>query len=174
MSDHSNLYTKRESKKMILPLLLKKELRFMVEDFWEEFLRNYPQYKDKTYTARGFGVDANELSNLVVKGVKTASTSPFRLYAIDNEALPQIGDLSIVLAGNGDPVCVIKHTRVYQVPFKDVTEEHAFKEGEGDRSLEYWRKAHYRFFIPLFESYNLEFTEDEIIVCEEFKCLFSK
>lgn len=146
----------------------------MVEDFWEKFLRSYPQYKDKKYSAWGFGVDANELSNLVVKGVKTASTSPFRLYAIDNEDLPQVGDLSIVLAGDEVPVCVIKHSRVYQLPFKDVTEEHAFKEGEGDRTLEYWRKAHYKFFRPLFESYNLEFNEDEIMVCEEFECLFSK
>lgn len=146
----------------------------MVDNFWEEFLRSYPQYKDKTYSVWRFGVDATELSNLVIKGVKTASTSPFRLYEIDNEELPKVEDLNIVLDGDKTPVCVIKHIKVYRVFFKDITEEHAFKEGEGDRTLEYWRKEHYKFFTPLFESYDLEFTDDEIMVCEEFECLFSK
>ena len=145
-----------------------------VDDFWKEFLKSYSEYKDKTYSAWEFGVDATELSNLVIQGVKTASTSPFRLYAIDDEELPQIEDLSIILDGDETPVCVIKHVKVYQVPFKDVTAEHAFKEGEGNRTLEYWRKAHYKFFIPLFESYALDFNDDEMMVCEEFECLFSK
>ena len=32
------------------------------------------------------------------------------------------------------------------VPFDEVDEEHAYLEGEGDRSLEYWREVHERFF----------------------------
>ena len=145
-----------------------------VDSFWEKFLNDYPEYKNKTYSAWGFGVDATELSELVKEGIKTASTSPFRLYAIDGEELPKVNDLSIVLDGSEKPVCVIEHKKVYQVPFKDVTEEHAFKEGEEDRTLEYWRQEHYKFFIPLFERYDLEFTDDDIVVCEEFECLFSE
>lgn len=87
--------------------------KMSVDSFWEEFLNDYPEYKNKTYSAWEFGVDATKLSELV-------------------------------------------------------------KEGEGDKTLEYWRREHYKFFIPLFESYDLEFTDDDIMVCEEFECLFSK
>ena len=44
------------------------------------------------------------------------------------------------------PVCVIRLISIRLVRFCDVTEEFARKEGEGDLSLEYWRKEHHRFF----------------------------
>ena len=60
-----------------------------------------------------------------------------------------------------------------------MSKEHAFKEGEGDRSLEYWREVHKKFFRECLEEYGLEFSEnmnknniniwDEIYPCEIFK-----
>jgi uncharacterized protein YhfF len=41
---------------------------------------------------------------------------------------------------------VIRTTHVETRRFADVDEEFAWTEGEGDRSLAYWRDAHIRFF----------------------------
>ena len=50
--------------------------------------------------------------------------------------------------------------------------EHAFKEGEGDRSLEYWREVHKKFFRECLEEYGLEFSENMKVVCEEFEVVY--
>ncbi|MBQ4279729.1 MAG: ASCH domain-containing protein [Rikenellaceae bacterium] len=54
-----------------------------------------------------------------------------------------------------------------------MSEEHAFREGEGDRTLTYWRKVHERFFKKELESVGQVFTEDMAVVCEEFHVVFT-
>ncbi|MBE5902509.1 MAG: ASCH domain-containing protein, partial [Lachnospiraceae bacterium] len=54
-------------------------------------------------------------------------------------------------------------------PFKDVTAEHAYKEGEGDRSLEYWRQVHKEFLESELETINMPFSEEAKVICEEFE-----
>jgi uncharacterized protein YhfF len=44
-------------------------------------------------------------------------------------------DLSVALDGSGDPVLVIKTINVVILPFNEVSEQFAFEEGEGDRSI---------------------------------------
>ena len=53
------------------------------------------------------------------------------------------------------------------------TAEHAYKEGEGDRSLEYWRKVHEEFFTEELESIDQKFNEDIKLVCEEFELVLT-
>ena len=45
----------------------------------------------------------------------------------------------------------------------------ASKEGEGDRSLEYWRTVHRRFFTEELQEPGLPFDEKLELVCEEFE-----
>ncbi len=52
--------------------------------------------------------------------------------------------------------------------FCDVGREHAYNEGEGDRSLEYWRKVHRDFFKRELEEHGLSFDENMLVVCETF------
>ncbi len=56
-----------------------------------------------------------------------------------------MGDYSVILNSSGEAVCIIKTLKVYVTSFNQVSDEHAFKEGEGDRSLEYWRMVHVSF-----------------------------
>lgn len=60
-------------------------------------------------------------------------------------------------------------TKVYLKPFNEVSKEHAYKEGEGDRSLDYWKEVHQEFFSEGLKVYNQAFDETMLIVCEEFK-----
>lgn len=104
---------------------------------------------------------ADELAKLVLDGVKTATCSN-----LDGEGIPQPGDLFVVVDGKNEPVCAIELTRVDMKPFDQVDEAHALAEGEGDKTLAYWRREHQRFF----EEYEL-FSPDMTLVLMDFKVL---
>ena len=110
----------------------------------------------------------DELEQLVAKGEKKATTSLLALYDPDNERIPEKGDLNIILDSKGNEVCMTRNTRIYSVPFREVSENHAFMEGEGDKSLDYWRKVHIKFFK---EEFGDKFNEDMEVLCEEFELL---
>ena len=59
-------------------------------------------------------------------------------------------------------------------PFNMVDAQFAYDEGEGDRSLEYWRQAHWRFFEGTCAEIGRELSDDMPVVCERFKVLFVK
>jgi len=143
-----------------------------VKEYWQKFIDENKSHKDSEYTAWQFGVDADELAALVTDGTKTLTCSGLKLYEIEGEEPPSAGDVSVVLGEDDVPKCIIENMKVYTVAFKDIDADIAWKEGEGDRSLEYWRQAHLDFFIPEFESMGLEFSEDEMIVVEEFKMIY--
>lgn len=107
-----------------------------------------------------FGVDNDKLIELVLMGKKTATTSNY-----DENELPIIGEESIIHFDNEKEACVVKTIDYKIMKFKDMTEELASLEGEGDLSLDYWRKVHFDFF----KSYNPDFNDDTLVVFEEFK-----
>ena len=125
------------------------------------------------YEAWSFGDAPDKLATLVLNGKKTATSSAYDLYELDDsEPLPTAGDHSVILDSRDNAVCIIKTTRITVVPFSDVTEEHAAKEGEGDLSLRYWREVHEDFFTKEFVGYGLDFDESRRIVCEEFELVY--
>ena len=82
------------------------------------------------YDAWCFGDDPDTLADLVLRGIKTATASAFPLYALDGEELPQAGEYSVILWNDGTAACIIQTTRVYTMPFCQVSAEQAYKEGE--------------------------------------------
>ena len=125
-----------------------------------------------TYEAWAFGEAPDKLADLVARGIKTATCSAYDLYRINNEPLPKAGDYSVILNSYDEAVCIIKTVKVYVTDFNQVSEEHAFKEGEGDRSLEYWRKVHISFLTNELASVNKSFDENTKVVCEEFEVVY--
>ncbi len=124
------------------------------------------------YEAWAFGEAADKLADLVVRGIKTATCSAYELYEIENEPLPREGDYSVILNSQDEAVCIIRTTRVYVTEFSKVSEEHAFKEGEGDRSLQYWRDVHENFMSNELATVGRTFDEDTRVVCEEFEVAY--
>ncbi|WP_128895831.1 ASCH domain-containing protein [Longirhabdus pacifica] len=116
--------------------------------------------------------DANHLAELVLKGKKTATSSLKLFYELEQEQLPKIGDHSVITDWNGLSKAVIKTIDVKIIPFQDVVEAYAYKEGEGDRSLAYWRMAHIDFFTRELSAIHREFDEAMLIVWEEFEVVF--
>ncbi|MBQ6532680.1 MAG: ASCH domain-containing protein [Solobacterium sp.] len=124
------------------------------------------------YEAWSFSEASDKLAALVKDGIKTATCSAYDLYEAGDEPLPKAGDYSVILDSGGAAVCIIQTTKVRVCTFAEVTAEHAFKEGEGNRSLAYWRKVHADFLTMELAMLHRTFTDKTKVVCEEFKVVF--
>ena len=107
-----------------------------------------------------------------LKAKKTATASTYDLYAVENEPLPQEGTFDVILDSQNKAVCIVEVTKVSVQPFKQVSADHAYKEGEGDKSLAYWRQVHEEFFTEWLEEAGLTFTPDSKVVLEEFRKVY--
>lgn len=74
---------------------------------------------------------ADELSELVVKKIKTGTSSGYDLYKQENQPLPKVGQLDVVLNGKNEPVCIIKNINVTILPFSEVTKSMLGKKEKG-------------------------------------------
>ena len=117
----------------------------------------------------GGGVFADDLANLVLAGIKTATSSSKIAFETDGDPLPETGTYSVILFDNDEASCILQDTKVSVVPFNKVSEEHAYKEGENNRSLEMWREVHKNAFSPDYERVGQEFDENGLCVLEEFQ-----
>lgn len=145
------------------------------KEMWNNYINKNYEGKDKKYDSWHFANDeknANELAKLVVTGEKTATASGLCFYEFENEYLPKVGSLSVILDWDNNAKCIIKVTKVYTESFNKVTEKHAYKEGEGDKTLAYWRKVHKEFFAEGLKSYGKDFDENMMVVCEEFEVVW--
>lgn len=135
------------------------------EELWKESGIN------GEYSAWAFGGDADQLAELVKAGIKTATCSMLCFYELEGEPLPQIGDYSVILNSRNEAICIIRTTNVYITTFDKVSEKHAFLEGEGDRTLDDWRRVHQAFFIDELKSVGKSFNNKMELVCEEFEAV---
>lgn len=124
------------------------------------------------YQTWAFGDAPDALAELVLQGIKTATASAYPLYELEGAPLPQAGEYSVILDSRNEAVCVIQTEKVMLCPFNQVGEEQAWKEGESDRTLEYWRKVHRKFFSEELQTAGLTFDEEMPVVCEEFVRVF--
>ena len=144
----------------------------MIEQFWQQFCQATKQQGIEYKDAFQFGVSADWLAQLVVDGEKTATTSGYIFYELEQEALPHKGQYYIVLNGADEPVAVIEIDSVQVLPMNEVSEDFALAEGEGDYA--YWWEAHEHFFSEQLETYGRSFTPDMLVVCERFTKVYPK
>ena len=116
---------------------------------------------------------ADDLLALLLSGIKTATAGALWDYEAEGEALPSPGALGIVTDGRGVPHALIVTTQVEVVPFDEVSAEHAYLEGEGDRSLATWREVHERFFTE-HAVHSRGFSRDMPVVLQRFAVLYSQ
>jgi|TARA_R110000868_G_scaffold67413_10_gene200164 uncharacterized protein YhfF len=116
--------------------------------------------------------DANECVNLVVNGIKKATSSSLLGLQLRNEPLPKIGDFMVITDWSGKAKCIVKTTAVKLKPYFSIDEEYAKKEGEGDKSLAYWKKTHWDYYQRELSEFNREPRESMIIVCQEFEKVY--
>lgn len=143
---------------------------------WERYLRSIGE--DPSTTAkRCMLVDhfcndresADSLYELALSGVKRATTGSLWVCEQEGEPVLRPGDLSILTDFDGGRSCVLKTLGVDIKPFGEVTSRDAEVEGEGDKSLAYWRAVHRKYFEAECASIGREFSDDMPVVFEEFR-----
>lgn len=145
-----------------------------VKEMWIRYINRLTDVDKETLTYEAWHFcdnesDANELAELVKAGTKQATASLYELYEVEGELVPAVGDYSVIIKWTGEAQCVIRTTRVEVVPYSEVGEAFAAKEGEGDGSLAYWRKEHWPYFKREMEALGKEPNEEMLVVCEEFE-----
>ncbi|GAA4170517.1 ASCH domain-containing protein [Gryllotalpicola koreensis] len=148
-----------------------------LQRFWVAARAAVPRLPEERPEAWAFGASsdpaqADRLLTLVLDGVKTATSSSAWDYEAAQEPLPEPGDFSIICDSTGRPRAVIETTAVEVTPFNEVDAAHAAAEGEGDRTLAYWRREHERFWRAHSEN-DRGFAADMPVVCERFVVVFA-
>lgn len=88
----------------------------------------------------------DQLNDLVLKGLKKATAGLESEYEKEDEPIEHVGE-QLVLLGNGDVnLGKIEITRIVRCAFKEVTDEFALAEGEGDLSGDDFRASHKRYW----------------------------
>jgi len=149
-----------------------------VNDYWQKFLSTLPKdslYHSKSYVAEGWGDSpkmADELGTLIAQGTKTGTCSALWEWETEGNPIPEVGLVTVVLDGKGEPLCIIETTEVSIRKYNEVEADFARAEGEGNLSLEYWRAAHKNFFSRTLPKIGKEFSEEMPLVCERFKLIY--
>ena len=144
------------------------------EEMWNRFCAENGLDPATHYEAWQFGDAPDNLAALVILGIKYATASLYNLYEVeDEEPMPQEGDYSVILDSKDEAVCVIQTIQLDVIPFDEVGEDQARGEGEGDKSLSYWRKVHEQFFGEQAKEYGVEFYTKSRVLCEKFKLCYS-
>jgi uncharacterized protein YhfF len=151
------------------------EAEQLLRDYLDSLPKNH-QHRQAFASAWAFGDNpalADELGTLVVQGIKTATASLEQEYQpAGDEPLPKPGDLSVVLGGDDKPLCIIETTEIRILPFGQVDPQFAYDEGEGDRSLAFWRSEHTKYFGRVCQQIGCTLDDDLPVVCERFRVVY--
>ncbi len=145
---------------------------------WADYVTTLPVTERAGLTdpeAWGFGDSpemADELGALVKQGIKTATADLVWVTEYESRPVPKVGDYSVILDGAGDPLCIIQTTEVTIFPYENVPPEFAYDEGEGDRSLDYWRQAHWSYFSRRCTDIGRKPTLTMPVICERFRVVY--
>lgn len=149
-----------------------------VEEFWAEFCEKRADIDPSTpYQVWYFGNSAEmaaELAGLVIAGKKRATASLVRTNEIKPDEAPQPDGVSVVTDLFGSPICIVQTTEMTVKRFADVDAEFAAAEGEGDLSLDHWRRVHADYFRREAEIYGFAFDDDSLVCCERFSLLYHR
>lgn len=144
---------------------------------YENMKRGYRnnKYEKEAYEKAGniyitarwdFGGDkefADRLKSLILIGKKTATTG---LYT-EGKKHSEVGEYDELVGSDGKSFCVIQYTKIEVKPFLNVNFDYAKLEGEGEKSIEEWRKNHREFFLK----YYPDFSDDRLVVCCSFNLI---
>ena len=147
------------------------------EAYWQAYLSALPVDLPRplSYLADHCGSspeEAVELATLVLAGTKTATAGLLWTYPQVDGRMLQPGDFTVVTDLCDRPLGVIETTHIEVRPFRLVDAEHAYLEGEGDRTLRFWREVHWRIFASECAELGREASEDMPVVCERFRLVY--
>lgn len=152
-----------------------------VAQFWQAYQAtlpaNIPQnlIQGRPYQVNQFGDNPaliRELTQLVLAGTKTATCSALWEWEAEGEELPTVGSKTITLDETNQPICIFETTEVILQPFNQVDAQFAYDEGEDDRTLETWRREHWKYFSRVLPTIGKAPSLTMMLVCERFQVVY--
>lgn len=122
----------------------------------------------------GYGDSAElsqELVGLIKSGRKRAGTGLLWAYEHDGEPIARTGDIEIVVDHLNRPALITRIVKSEVIAFNEVNADYAAIEGEGDGSLQCWRKGHWNFFSRECRRIGKDPAETMPVICNVFEVL---
>ncbi|MDO4501141.1 MAG: ASCH domain-containing protein [Erysipelotrichaceae bacterium] len=146
-------------------------------ELWEKFCKEKNVDINQRHTAWAFcggGEAGDRLAELVLERKKFGTASAYEAYLSQGalDEIPRSDEYNVILLDNGEAVCVTQNYSLNIKKFGEVSSFHGFAEGEGDRSLRYWKEVHEEFFEDDFKRANKVMDENSLIVLEQFKVVY--
>jgi uncharacterized protein YhfF len=149
-----------------------------IETFWQRYISTLSEEDQKN--APPYVVDqfadtpeaATKVGKLVRDGVKTTTSSLVWGLQHIGEPLPKVGEIDVIVDGNGEPLCIIELIEVEIKPFNAVDEQFAFEYGEGDRTLGFWLRDNWDFLSRWCREIGREPSETMPLVFQRFRLLY--
>ena len=145
-----------------------------VKAFWQAFCEQTGEAPIVTYHPRTFSdprhsAVTDEIAKLARSGQKRGTAH--LLLDFENNGVPRRkpGEYLMVLNEALEPQCLVRCTKIAVIPFRDVGDEFAASEGEGDLSLDYWATVHKRYFVKQLAQWGMEWDDGLEVVCESFE-----
>lgn len=116
----------------------------------------------------------DELLRLVLEGKKTGTASLVKENELEGWPTNKVGDYSVILDGRDHPRAVIQTTSVRRCRFDEVDAEHAYSEGEDDRTLASFTREHRKYWRRSGERLGYAFSDDMEVILERFRLFYSE
>lgn len=145
-----------------------------VLEFWEK-VKQETGIKGDFYDAWGFGSSPevmDELLGLILGGKKRTTTTLVMEMEIEDYPPPVEGEYNIILDGKDKPKAVIQTVSVSRAKFNEVTDEHAFWEGEGETTRELFIQHHGEYYRKEGKRLGFEFHEEMEALFERFELVY--
>lgn len=120
------------------------------------------------------GTQRDRLVKLILDGTKTLTTALLIDYTESGEALPAKGNRSILVDSAGKAVALLETTDVAICRLGEVSERDVRDEGEGDATVQQWRRNHEAFwnsneYRASFTDSSFSLSDDTAVVLERFR-----
>jgi uncharacterized protein YhfF len=157
--------------------VLLKPLKPIELSYWQRYLETLPEDARPGDALVEAGYCGNreitdELLALYLAGKKTAGSGLVQDYQTAGDPLPSPGRFWIILDSNGNPRCLVKTIRVVFNRFKDIPDEIALAEGEGDCSVGHWKGVHGELYAPYLSQWGIPDLDEAEVVTEFFEVVF--
>lgn len=149
-----------------------------VLELWKHFIQMNSKFRNRTRPQSWHfcdnKIDANECAELVVNNIKQATSTSMWWYETNDHAFPTIGDLSIITNWEKKAKAIIQTSKIEKVPFNKITREYAEIEGEGDKSLAYWKRVHWDYYTREMKEICQKPYNEMLIICEQFETIWTE
>lgn len=154
-----------------------KPLTALEQAYWQKYVStlSHEQRLQSVWVEASYAGNreiTDDLLELYLLGQKTAGSSIVEDFVTAGEPLPKVGNHWIFLNSKSEPCCILKTEKIVIHKFKDIPEEIAIAEGEGDKSLSYWKAVHAELYVPHLAGWGVAEISEANVITEFFKIVY--